>query len=149
MLSIFGRVFVKSPTLHSEPPRLNLTSMMKKAVVSLVKKICATLRLRRYALGLSQNDLRVISKTDSCRIENGKTEPKLSRFIILCRGLKISPGWLLVLWEMYELGILSESELMEVIKNWDDYKRVFSTAESIIAKGIVIQQKKGSKAMYR
>jgi len=143
---IFLKIREKLFTLQSEPPRLNLTRMMKKAVELFVKKMCTLLRIRRYALGWSQSKLHRTCETDSCRIENGKTDPTVSRFVRLCRGLGISPGWLLVLSEMIESGALSERELIEVIKNWDDYKKIFIAMEYKIVKSIAEKQEKSSKA---
>ncbi|MEA1981153.1 MAG: helix-turn-helix transcriptional regulator [candidate division Zixibacteria bacterium] len=119
--------------------------MMKKAVELFVKKMCTLLRVRRYALGWSQAKLYSISKTDSCRIENGKTDPTVSRFVRLCRGSGISPGWLLVLSEMSESGALSERELIEVVKNWDAFKKKFIAIEYMIVKSIAEKHRKGSK----
>ncbi len=118
---------------------------MKEAAELFVKKMCTLLRVRRYALGWSQGKLHSICKTDSCRIENGKTEPTVSRFVRLCRGLDISPGWLLILSEMYESGALSERELIEVVKNWDSYKKKFVAIEYMIVKSIAEKQQKVSE----
>ena len=55
-------------------------------------------------------------------------------------GLKISPGWLLVLSEMNESGVISDKELLDIVKNWDDYKNAITAAEVMIAKSIVEKQ---------
>ncbi|MEA1876207.1 MAG: hypothetical protein U9N86_05035 [Bacteroidota bacterium] len=46
---------------------------------------------------------------------------------------------------MSESGALSERELIEVVKNWDSYKRTFIVAEYMIVKSIAEKHQKGSK----
>ena len=90
-------------------------------------------------MGYTQDYIRVSTGIDPSRIESGKTEPGLSRFISLCKGLKVSPGMLLVISEKNKTKSLSEEELLDVIKNWDEYQGIFSIARDYVLHGIHIK----------
>ncbi len=110
--------------------------MMTKTEQLKVKEICSNLRNRRISLGFTQNYVKSISGIDPCRIESGETEPGLSRFISLCKGLKVSPGLLLLLSEKNDTNSLSDKILLDVIRNWDDYEDIFMLARKLIFSGI-------------
>ena len=119
-------------TLLLVPHDLTTKYFMNMSSDDSVGLICSALNKRRVSLGYSHEYLRVSTGSDFSRVLLDESGIGLRKFIKLCRSLDIQPGWLLLLIEWFDEGLLKEEELYENIHNWEHFRDLSKSAEAFI-----------------
>jgi len=131
-LCIFKKVFTFNTTFSLWKPLRRKNMEKSKKFYS--EQICSVLKDRRIKLGYSQYYVRNSYGIDPSKIEIGKVEPGISKFIGLCKALGISPGWVLILYRMKINELISNKRFSEIISDWESHKADFECTELYLMK---------------
>jgi len=96
--------------------------------------ICDLIKPLRNTQKMSQNDLRNKSSCDVSRIENGKSVPRLDKFLQVCEDLDWPPGWLIITEDMIDKGVMDMADFKKFSARRMELKKAANSAELVFVK---------------